>query len=289
MIKKTKYLMSLSVATLSTASIVSAITVSVVKKDNSIPKTSFSAQQHSLNKEEIIKDTMHNFNWALLQNKIRNFGLKNINVSEIKDVYEKTITKFINEFNPIVSVDNYLGNFVRNNTSSDTYKYFLEQQNKTDMLFNEHQTKLGSRSVTYINPKLTPYEIEMELERQSKNIMTMSLISSASAAGFWAAAWWFGISIPWATACTTAAAGYWTEYIVIESVRIDYSNFYYKNWSFTDLYNAGVFINDLKNGLDIVRTVKNVVKGIRVATGWANLGVVATSWIVENALDSLTK
>ncbi|WP_338966438.1 MULTISPECIES: hypothetical protein [unclassified Spiroplasma] len=37
-------------------------------------------------------------------------------------------------------------------------------------------------------------------------LSTLAVIAGAAAAGFWAAAWWFGISIPWAIAATVISA-----------------------------------------------------------------------------------
>lgn len=115
-------------------------------------------------------------------------------------------------------------------------------------------------------------------------IYTAATISEIAAAGFWAAAWWFGISVPWAIAATTLGAALYTIYYGINTF-LDNNNIAKKNlWD--DLLWAKditLFAGSISYSL-IYNTALLSAQAVLTATSWAvpaafgAIGVLCGTW-----------
>ncbi|ALD66317.1 hypothetical protein [Spiroplasma cantharicola] len=73
--------------------------------------------------------------------------------------------------------------------------------------FNYSNYFSNSKKVeNYEDAKASLSKFSKDLAIAQNTLSTLAVVAGIAAAGFWAAAWWFGISIPWAVAATAVGA-----------------------------------------------------------------------------------
>ncbi|WP_339031103.1 hypothetical protein [Spiroplasma endosymbiont of Cantharis nigra] len=115
--------------------------------------------------------------------KSNNLSLEEINISlsEMTKKYENTYGSEINNLRNSDKV---------NNVSYNSFNYFSKSKN--------------IESLEEAKASLTKFSRDLAIAQNT--LSSLAVVAGIAAAGFWAAAWWFGISIPWAVAASATSA-----------------------------------------------------------------------------------
>ncbi|KAF0850718.1 MAG: hypothetical protein EIB84_03845 [Spiroplasma poulsonii] len=175
---------------------------------------------------------------------VNNFKNKNFNLNQITN-YLKTNVK---DFDQHFKVDN-------KNETLKLNSYSLLQTNNKDL----DKEKTITNTLNAVN----------KLKIVNTGIYTAATIAEIAAAGFWAAAWWFGLSVPWAIAATTLGAALFTVYYAINTFLID-NDISNKNLWDDLLWAKDItfFVSSVSYSL-IYNTAVLVAEGTLTATSWA--------------------
>ena len=185
-------------------------------------------------------------------NKAKEKSLEYVNDFKNKDLNLNQITKYLK-----TNITNFDQNFkVDNKTKGlNLGSYSLLQTNN----------KVLDKRRTIVNALTTIDKIKVI----KIAIYTAATISEIAAAGFWAASWGFGISVPWAIAATTLGAALYTIYYGINTF-LKNNNIAKKNlWD--DLLWAKditLFAASISYSL-IYNTALLASQGVVTATSWA--------------------
>ncbi|AGM26534.1 hypothetical protein SSYRP_v1c09470 [Spiroplasma syrphidicola EA-1] len=116
--------------------------------------------------------------------------------------FQQSISKKAQYFN---GKDNYkIPNNI--NTKIEFNNISLNQKNFSYISTYNSTQRLGINNVNEAKNVLTKFDKDLLTAQNS--LATLSALAGVAAAGFWAAAWWFGISIPWAIAATAISASF---------------------------------------------------------------------------------
>lgn len=158
------------------------------------------------------KDTKNKENKNLLNLKSKTVENKNIPSSQEVNSY---VSKKILEYQK----DYLNGNFDLNTVLDNAKKSGWDEQ-KIVSEINDYQDKLIPNKKSFENNnQIKTYGLALHASYGDKTfgntidkitsvltgLAVTSAVASVAAAGFWAAAWWFGITIPWAIAATSLA------------------------------------------------------------------------------------
>ncbi|WP_339034932.1 hypothetical protein [Spiroplasma endosymbiont of Cantharis rufa] len=115
--------------------------------------------------------------------KSNNLSLEEITISlsEMTKKYENT---YGSEINNLKNSDKV------NNVSYNSLNYFSKSKN--------------IESLEEAKTSLTKFSRDLAIAQNT--LSSLAVVAGIAAAGFWAAAWWFGVSIPWAVAASATSA-----------------------------------------------------------------------------------
>lgn len=175
-----------------------------------------------------------------------------------------------------------------NSQFKDNYNKILQEQNNfiSQQLNQVNTINILDVKVLDAQQEFATLDAHVKkLRIESTIFTTLSVAAAVAAAGFWAAAWFFGISIPWALAATAVsiATGILLAGINISLVKYDkeLNGINKASLTFGVTYKLGNII------YEILKPILITVEGTLTATTWAvpavtaAIGVIATisSWI----------
>ncbi len=205
------------------------------------------------------------------QNKLMLYSTKNnpVNFEEVmKKVQEKSseyITRFENQNLSFNEITNVLLN--ENSDFKENYNNILKEQ------VQKNNSKNSVQNLKILDTTWNEYEkLQTQIPQLRKDATIFTSISVAAAiaaTGFYAAAWFFGITLPWAIGCTAISvlAGVGSEYFNITLYHYDQTESYLKNeiQEFNILY-------------DLISYVKNSLLSLRDLLVGEEIAIVASEW-----------
>ncbi|MBE4704150.1 hypothetical protein [Spiroplasma platyhelix] len=174
--------------------------------------TNVQTHQNKINQSNSESD----IDWSLLKNinndyfknfkethkaEVTNFSARNID--EIIAYAQKKANEYIQLFQNQNFDLNQIIEYLSTENSNFKENYHKSLQNQSNIINNQisSTTNVTTFSDAQDFAKLETFVKNLRIEKAI--FTTITATSAIAAAGFWAAAWWFGISIPWAIACTT--------------------------------------------------------------------------------------
>lgn len=139
------------------------------------PKSSLIKNNQTVDMNKVIKYAQDKAN-----NYINNFQKQNLNLNQIIKTLSKDSPQFAKSYNSGL-----------NKKDSGV---------KTNLILKNNLGLLKDTSFS----SLENYVYNLKIAKTT--FISVSATAAIAAAGFWAAAWWFGVSIPWAVGSTTASA-----------------------------------------------------------------------------------
>lgn len=220
------------------------------------------------------KDTKNKENKNLLNLKSKTFENKNLPSSQELNSYVST--KIIE-----YQKDYLNGNFDLNTVLDNAKKSGWDEQ-KIVSEINDYQDKLISNKQSFENKnQIKTYGLALHASYGDKTfgntidkvtsvltgLAVTSAVASVAAAGFWAAAWWFGITIPWAIAATSLAVTLTANTIGVailkDKIQVPINKGYVNN--LTKLNNVDLLVKTvnrsaLDNTDDFVATLEKIAE-----------------------------
>ncbi|AUB31628.1 hypothetical protein [Spiroplasma floricola] len=176
------------------------------------------ANQNKKVSEKNILDT--DINWNKIENNLSNMFDETLSDSDqtaamIEKAREESMRYFDN-----IKKNNLSLEQINRNLAEITTKYenkyqseianFRESNNKEskniNQINNSQNFYISRSSGSYEDAKRLLSDFEKKLAITQNTLSTLAVTAGIAAAGFWAASWWFGISIPWAVAATAISA-----------------------------------------------------------------------------------
>ena len=197
--------------------ITSAISLSVNKNNTTQTTTSLSVLKNTSSKTTVdyslVEKMMSKLTPKLLSS--------NSSESKLTPQQEQKVNEFQKQYLNLFKTNNYSLEEIQSYMCENFPQYKEEYEKQTKVLNLNNSHNLNNHFVIGKNNnllKISP-DIEEWIKRKQKEfkekipdleynrnvLITSCVIASTAAAAFYAAAWWFGITIPWAIACTTAA------------------------------------------------------------------------------------
>ncbi|MCL8210902.1 hypothetical protein LT336_00646 [Spiroplasma sp. JKS002671] len=129
-----------------------------------------------------------------------------VDINQVIDYAEQKSNQYFDQM-VVQNLDlNQIINFLsqENSDFKATYENALAEQSQKN-----HQITLDFKAANYYNVQSSNRAIAADLSKGMESVKiaepifkTISAGAAIAAAGFWAAAWWFGITIPWAVGCS---------------------------------------------------------------------------------------
>lgn len=218
------------------------------------------------------KDTKNKESKNLLNLKSKTVEDKNLPSSQEVNSY---VSKKILEYQK----DYLNGNFDLNTVLDNAKKSGWDEQ-KIASEINDYQDKLIPNKKSFENNnQIKTYGLALHASYGDKTfgntidkitsvltgLAVTSAVASVAAAGFWAAAWWFGITIPWAVAATSLAVTLTANTIGIailkDKIQAPINMGYVNNW--TKINNFDSLLNTVNrsvfdNAEDFASTIEKI-------------------------------
>lgn len=202
------------------------------------------------------------------------------------------------------------GNFNLNTVLDNAKKSGWDEQ-KIVSEINDYQDKLILNKQLFENNKSTKtYGLALHASYGDKTfgntidkvtsvltgLAVTSAVASVAAAGFWAAAWWFGITIPWAIAATSLAVTLTANTIgvailkdklqvpinkgyVNNSTKINNFDLLVKTANHSALDNKDDFVSTLENIAEYMHTFYTVIEIISLITSISSFAVPSATFL----------
>lgn len=234
-------------------------------------------------------------------------GLNNDKVQEaldnqamLKKAREKSL-EYINHFekqkiNTLEDVTNYLKNNIQEFKDNFKVENKLGNLNNVGLLSKTAYAMTPNDSVQATPNKTLDKEQAInnteetikKLKILDTTLLTIAVISDIAAAGFWAASWFFGISVPWAVAATSLAAALHVIQNAVHVFLVNNKTLESTNWwgIITWAKDITFFASSVSYSL-IYNTAVSIAEAAVTATSWAvpaafaGIGVFSTmyAWI----------
>lgn len=249
------------------------------------------------------KDTKNKESKNLLNLKSETVENKNLPSSQEVNSY---VSKKIIEYQK----DYLNGNFDLNTVLDNAKKFGWDEQ-KIVSEINDYQDKLIPNKQSFENNnQIKTYGLALHASYGDKtfgntidkvtNVLTglavTSAVASVAAAGFWAAAWWFGITIPWAIAATSLAVSLTANTIgvailkdkiqtpinkgyVNNSTKINNVDLLVKTVNHSALNNTDDFLSTLENIAEYMHTFYTAIEIISLVTSVSSFAVPSATFL----------
>lgn len=249
------------------------------------------------------KDNKNKENKNLLN--LKSKAVENINLPSSQEV-NSYVSKKIIEYQK----DYLNGNFDLNTVLDNAKKSGWDEQ-KIVSEINDYQDKLISNKQSFENNnQIKTYGLALHASYGDKTfgntidkitsvltgLAVTSAVASVAAAGFWAAAWWFGITIPWAIAATSLAVTLTANTIgvailkdklqtpinkgyVNNSTKINNVDLLVKTVNHSALDNADDFVSTLENIAEYMHTFHTVIEIISLVNSVSSFAVPSVTFL----------
>ena len=215
-----------------------------LKQDNKKQKIAYSSKYKQISSEEIIKYAQEKAN-----SYIKIFKNQDLNSDQVKNI-------LLNE----------------NSDFKTNYNNLLQEQITNDFQL-ENKLKLSVKNFETLGTIFDDYQkIQKEMPEIRRNATIFSSISIAAAVaatGFYAAAWFFGITLPWAIGCTAIS--------VLSGIGSTYFNIVLYNYDQTESY-LSRHIQELNIIYDLIGYLKNSLLSLKDLLMGEELAIVASEW-----------
>ncbi|AOX44092.1 hypothetical protein S100390_v1c07560 [Spiroplasma sp. NBRC 100390] len=216
-------------------------------------------------------------------NVLTNANNQPITSEVINKVQEKSL-EYVNDFKTKNFNLNQITNYLKTNVKDFDQHFKLDHKNETLKLNSYSLLQTTNKDLDKEKTITNTLNAVNKLKIVNTGIYTAATIAEIAAAGFWAAAWWFGISVPWAIAATALGAALFTVYYAINTFLID-NDISNKNLWDDLLWAKDItfFASSVSYSL-IYNTAVLVAEGTLTATSWAvpaafaAIGVLFGTW-----------
>lgn len=159
-------------------------------------------------------------------------------------------------------------------SQSVDFKNIYQQSQQKKLTFNDFKTNEHINNVKFSEAELDKLnKLVNDLKISKVTFTTISATAAVASAAFWATAWWFGATIPWAVGCSVASAlaGGIASGISIALIKYDEAldKWQKAGGALTSTYNLGHIFYRILNPLLIGASAT------ATATSWAFPGILA--------------